>query len=70
MRLLGRGPGFVCSGRSNQRECVPLETGSITVLEDGDILERNSEENVMLKKLDSNTLAPDLFLLHSDGYPD
>lgn len=49
---------------------MSLETESITVLEDGDILERNSEENVMLKKLDLNTLAPDLFLLHSNGYPD
>jgi hypothetical protein len=49
---------------------LSLETESIAVLEDGDILDRNSEENVMLKKLDLNTLAPDLFLLHSNGYPD
>lgn len=60
----------MCSERSNRSECFSVETGSITVLEDGDILERNSEENVMFKKLDSNTLAPDLFLLHSNGYPD
>ena len=34
-------------------------SGVVTAEEDGDILERNSEENVMLKKLDLNTLAPD-----------
>ena len=49
----------MCSGWSNWSECFSLETESITVVEDGDILERNSEENVMLKKLDLNTLVPD-----------
>lgn len=40
---------FVCSGWSNWSECFSLETESITVVEDGDILERETRRKMSCK---------------------